>query len=165
MPPSRFGGVTDSSHPEMFFTYRQWDWNVSEVLYVVRVAGDPRILAPGMRAIISEENPSLTLQAVATMEDLLMDSLARPRAYALLIAGFAMFATAIAVAGLFGVLSLLAAQRTREIGVRTTLGAEPGDIVSSHLERGGGSRLHWSRRRSRGGVSPWRTRCRAFSSA
>jgi predicted permease len=129
VPPSRFGGVTDPLQPEMFFTYHQWDWNVSEVVYVVRAAGDPSRLAPAVRTIISEENPSLTLEAVATMEDLLMDSLARPRTYALLIGGFSLFATVVAVVGLFGVLSLLAAQRTWEIGVRTALGATSRDIV------------------------------------
>jgi predicted lysophospholipase L1 biosynthesis ABC-type transport system permease subunit len=131
VPPSRFGGVTDPPQPEMFFTYRQWtwDWNVNEVFYVVRGSADPGSLAPAVRAIINEVNPSLTIEAVATMEDLVMDSLARPRTYALLIAGFALFATAVAVVGLFGVLSLMAAQRTREIGVRTALGAKPSDIV------------------------------------
>ena len=91
--------------------------------------GDAGALAPAARSIISAENPSLTLEAVATMEDLVRDSLARPRTYALLIAGFALFATVVAIVGLFGVLSLIAAQRTREIGVRTALGATPCDIV------------------------------------
>ena len=45
-----------------------------------------------------------------------MESLARPRTYALLVAGFAFFAAAVALVGLFGVLSHMAAQRTRQIG-------------------------------------------------
>jgi predicted permease len=129
-PPSRFGGVTDPPQPEMFFTYRQWDWDNGDVIYVARGAGDPASLAPAVRAIVSDEHPALTIQAVATMDDLLMNSLARPRTYTLLLAGFGLFATVVAVVGLFGVLSLTAAQRTREIGVRTALGATPRDIVS-----------------------------------
>jgi putative ABC transport system permease protein len=58
-----------------------------------------------------------------------MHSLARPRTYAVLIGGFALFAVAIAAVGLFGVMSYLAAQRTREIGIRTALGARPHHIL------------------------------------
>jgi predicted permease len=129
LTPSRFGGVTDPSQPEMFFTYQQWDWNVSEIAYVVRTAGDPAAVAATVRAIVSEENPSLTIESVATMDDLLMSSLARPRTYAFLVACFALFATVVAVVGLFGVLAQLAAQRRRDIGVRTALGATPSDIL------------------------------------
>jgi ABC-type antimicrobial peptide transport system permease subunit len=63
------------------------------------------------------------------MEDRLVTSLARPRLYAMLLGGFGLFALAIAGVGLFGVLSYSVAQRAREIGVRTALGARPRDIV------------------------------------
>jgi ABC-type antimicrobial peptide transport system permease subunit len=58
-----------------------------------------------------------------------MTSLARPRLYATVLAGFAVFALLIAGVGLFGMLSYVVAQRTREIGVRTALGAQTRDIV------------------------------------
>jgi putative ABC transport system permease protein len=65
-----------------------------------------------------------------------MASLARPRTYALLLAGFAGFALAIAGVGLFGVLSYSVARRTREIGVRTALGAQTRDIVRMIFRQG-----------------------------
>jgi len=71
-----------------------------------------------------------------TMEDRLMSSLSRPRAYALVLGALAAFALAIAGIGLFGVLSYSVAQRSREIGVRTALGARTIDVVLLVLKSG-----------------------------
>ncbi len=57
----------------------------------------------------------------------------RPRFYALLLAAFAAIGVVIAAVGLFGVMSFLVAQRTREIGVRMALGATPGRVVGMVL--------------------------------
>ena len=127
--PAAFGGVSDPPQPEMFFSYRQWTSNVTELVYVIRTNGDPSAVAPMLRSILREEDPSLAIESVMTMEDRVRHSLARPRTYAILIGGFGLFAVAIAAAGLFGVMSYMAAQRTREIGVRTALGAQPADIL------------------------------------
>ncbi|MGH9160066.1 MAG: FtsX-like permease family protein, partial [Vicinamibacteraceae bacterium] len=128
--PAAFGGVADPPQPEMFFTYSQSPDNaVSELVYVIRGGAGSASLAPMLRAILREEAPSLAIDSVMTMEDRVMHSLARPRTYAVLLGGFALFAVAIATVGLFGVMSYLATQRTREIGIRTALGAQPHDIM------------------------------------
>jgi putative ABC transport system permease protein len=64
-----------------------------------------------------------------------MTSLARPRAYALVFAGLALLALAIAGVGLFGVLSYTIAQRTREIGIRMAVGAAPRAIMALVLRQ------------------------------
>jgi ABC-type antimicrobial peptide transport system permease subunit len=84
--------------------------------------------------LIRQHAPSLVLDSVMTMEDRLMASLARPRTYAFLLTGFAMFALTIAGVGLFGVLSYGVVQRTREIGVRTALGANASHVVALVLK-------------------------------
>src|SRR5262249_26708295 len=69
-------------------------------------------------------------------ETRLMTSLARPRLYAILLDGFAGFSFLIAGIGLFGGLSYNVAQRRREIGVRTALGATPRDIAGLIMKQG-----------------------------
>ena len=129
VPPAPFGGVTDSPQPELFFSARQWDSNISELVYVIRGATDPSALAPALRSILREEDPSLAVDAIMTMEERVMNSLARPRTYALLIGGFALSAILVAAVGLSGAIAYMIAQRTREIGVRAALGARPHHIL------------------------------------
>ncbi len=127
--PTLFGGVTDPPQPEMFFTYRQWTANVTELAFVIRTNTSPAAIAPILRGILREEEPEAAVDSMMTMEDRVMQSLERPRTYAVLLAGFALFAVIIAAVGLVGVLSYMTSQRTREIGIRTALGAQSRDIV------------------------------------
>jgi predicted lysophospholipase L1 biosynthesis ABC-type transport system permease subunit len=132
-----FVTTADAAQPEMFSSYRQFgEVRPESVFFVARAVGDPSALAPAVRAIVREQAPSLVLDSVLTMEARLMSSLSRPRAYALVLGGLAAFALAIAAVGLFGVVSYTVAQRSREIGVRTALGAQTGNIVALVLRSG-----------------------------
>jgi putative ABC transport system permease protein len=132
-----FVSTSDTAQPEMFSSYRQFgQMRLDTAFFVVRTAGDPSSLAPALRATVREQAPGLVLDSVMTMDDRLMSSLSRPRAYAFVLGGVAMFALAIAAVGLFGVLSYSVAQRSREIGVRTALGARTIDILTLVLRSG-----------------------------
>jgi putative ABC transport system permease protein len=124
--------------PELFATFQQVApasiRNFDPIL-AIKAVSDPRALVPSLRDAVRREAPSLALDSVMTMEDRVMTSLARPRTYALLFSGFAVFALTIAGVGLFGVLSYSVAQRSREIGVRSALGARPRDIVALVLRQ------------------------------
>jgi len=134
----RQGAVTDTPQAELFLPFRQTGCTnaVSDPILIVRTSGDPVPHTATLRDLVKQEAPTLALDSVMTMDDRVMTSLSRPRTYALLLAGFAAFALAIAGVGLFGVLSYSVAQRTREIGVRTALGAQARDIVRMIFREG-----------------------------
>ena len=129
--------TADTAQPEMFSSYRQFgEMRLESIFLLARTDSSPSNLAPTIRTLVREEAPALVLDPVMTMEERVMQSLSRPRAYALVVGVMAAFAVAIACVGLFGVLSYSVVQRTREIGVRTALGARTGDIVSLVVRSG-----------------------------
>jgi putative ABC transport system permease protein len=106
-----------------------------QAFVVARTTGDPLTYVEALRTALREEDPSVALDAVMTMDQRVGNSLARPRLYAVLFVGFAAFALVIACTGLFGVLSQSVAQRSRELAVRTALGASRGAVVGVALRQ------------------------------
>jgi putative ABC transport system permease protein len=95
-----------------------------------------------LRSAVREADETLVAEAIMTLDDrLVATSLALPRLYALLLGGFAALALLVAGVGLFGVLSYVVAQRTRELGIRAALGARPQDLIRLVLRQGMGTTI------------------------
>jgi putative ABC transport system permease protein len=99
--------------------------------YVVRAAGDVSALPSLMRSRFRELDPNQPIQLMAPMDQLVSESTAQPRFYSRMLGSFSAIALLLASLGIYGVMAYSVAQRTREIGIRVALGAQPGDIFRS----------------------------------
>jgi len=101
--------------------------------YVVRAHGSPTPLAPAIRAIARQIDPTRAIFGMKTVPEVLNESLDEPRLKSEVVSLFALAAMLLASVGLYSLVTLVVTQRTREIGVRMTLGAEPRQIVRELL--------------------------------
>ena len=124
--------------PTMYLPVDQESGYTAYLNYVIRTAGDPAAMVPSARALLRSMDAQLALVQPQSMEDFLNLSpavfLRRYPFY--LIGSFAALALVLAIIGLYGLISYSVAQRTREIGIRMALGAQPDDILKLTMRRG-----------------------------
>ncbi|HEX7235888.1 MAG TPA: ABC transporter permease [Gammaproteobacteria bacterium] len=117
--------------PYVFFTMRGFS-----TAFALRSSGDPLALADEVRAAAREVDAGIAVEYVMLAEDIISGITARPRFYALVLGAFGAIAGLIALIGIYGVLSYFVAQRTKEIGIRMALGAQPGAVRRLVLRQG-----------------------------
>lgn len=110
----------------------------AHVELAVRTVNDPAKFIPDLRRAMGEFSPDLKESRIATMDQVVEDAMGSQVLAAHLLEIFAGAALAVALAGLYGLLTYLVAQRTPELGVRIALGAQRGRIIQLVLKQAGG---------------------------
>jgi putative ABC transport system permease protein len=102
----------------------------------VRTLVPPASLAPATTAAIHAIDPEQPIQNVRTMDDVLDQTLTSQRFSAMVLGLFATLALTLASVGIYSVLSYIVRGRSREIGIRTALGARTGDVLRMVIAEG-----------------------------
>jgi hypothetical protein len=131
---TRRGGLERPSIPEYYGPYLPSPNGRTDLL--VRTAGNPLALAPVVREEASKALPGVTIARVSTVDEQLAEFSAERRLHTWLLTAFALLAVSLAAIGVFGLVQYMAADRTRELGVRIALGATPRDVLSLVLIEG-----------------------------
>jgi len=97
--------------------------------FVLRTLGDPLILMPSVRQVARALDPDVPLTGVATIDELVAQSLQRPRSLSRLVAGFALVALVLSAVGIYGVMAYYVQQHTKEISIRLALGGRAADVL------------------------------------
>jgi putative ABC transport system permease protein len=130
----RYDSLVDKAEPTAYFPHSELTYPFMTL--VIRTDGDPTAIAPAVQREIRAIDPDQPVSDVRTMNQVMADTVARARFNTLLLGLFAGLAMLLAAVGIFGVMNYSVTLRTREIGIRIALGAQPQRVLMLILRQG-----------------------------
>ena len=132
----KYDKLGEAPLPFVYFLLDPSDGSNSELIFHIRTTTTPESLLNTLRKQLLALDPTLAVYDVETMDEHLADSLLLVRMGANVLGTFGALGLGLAVIGLYGLIAYLVRQRTREIGIRIALGANPREVLTLVLKKG-----------------------------
>ena len=108
---------------------------IDEMSLVVQSSADSRLITQSLRAVVAALDPETPISRIRVMDDIMAQTVSRPRFTTLLVLGFAVLGVVLGMVGVYGVVAYAAARQRRDIGIRLALGATRARVRARFVRR------------------------------